>query len=143
MLQRHKMFHLSSIAVLSLSMGCAKIPDSDINFLDRSIPLGMNAKHAQNKVERRGFLQRDIHPSQKYRFDKRSQRFAKVPTSFRDTVQRNIGFVKLKGEPQGQLDCFARSYALFIASGDRLICWTTDDGDKITWPQAGWRGFML
>ena len=126
-----------------LMSGCVEIPDDDIEFLDRKIPVGMDASQAQEIVTRRGFEQAQIMATAQSRFDKASQRFKQLPLSKTDIVKQNIGFVELDGQPDGELTCFARGYVRFIASGDRLICWTVDEDGKIRWRQAGWRGAML
>lgn len=137
------MAQLLFIIIISVIAGCAKIPEADIVFLERTIPLGMDAQDAQEIVERRGFAQIETRATSKRRYDERSQTFIELPLTSIDIVKQNMGFVELKGKPNGQLECFARSYARFIASGDRLICWTKNADNQITWRQAGWRGAML
>lgn len=123
--------------------GCAEIPDDDIAFVERRVPVGMDVSQARETLNRRGFEQIEIRATPRSRFDQTSQSFIQLPLSETDIVEQNIGFVKLEGQPNGQLSCFARGYTRFIASGDRLICWTEDEDNKITWRQAGWRGAML
>ncbi|MFK8032592.1 MAG: hypothetical protein AB8B94_00485 [Hyphomicrobiales bacterium] len=123
--------------------GCTKIPDSDIVFLDGEIPLGMQSTQAREIIKRRGFAQTNIKTTSPSRYDVTSQSYKQLPISLTDTVKQNIGFVELIGEPSGQITCFARGYARLVASGDRLICWTEDEDQKITWRQAGWIGAML
>lgn len=143
MILRRKAVQLLLIVIISVIAGCAKIPDADIAFLDRAIPLGIDAQIAQEIVERRGFAEIETRDTPKRRYDERSQTFIELPLTDIDIVKQNIGFVELKGIPNGQLECFAHSYTRFIASGDRLICWTTNSDNKITWRQAGWLGAML
>ena len=131
------------VSVLFGVSGCAVIPDDDIAFLDRKIPIGTKTTHARIAVSRRGFDEVEVHATPRLRFDHRSQKFVPLPLSNSDFVQQNIGFVALNGQPNGHLTCFARSYTRLVASGDRLICWTVNKDQKITWRQAGWRGAGL
>ena len=133
MIQQHKAAQLLLIVIISVIAGCAKIPDADIAFLDQTIPLGMGAQNAQEIVEGRGFAQIETRAVSKRRYNERTQTFIELPLTDINIVKQNIGCVELKGKPNGQLECFARSYAKFIASGDRLICWTKNAANKITW----------
>jgi hypothetical protein len=140
-----KLTKLSSALTVSFFVisGCAEIPDVDIAFVDRRIPIGMDVSQAREVLNRRGFKQIKIGATPRSRFDQTSQSFIQLPLSETGIAEQNIGFVKLEGQPNGQLSCFARRYTRFIAAGDRLICWTVSEDDKITWRQAGWRGAGL
>lgn len=129
------------VAFLIIS-GCAEIPDVDIAFVERRVPVGMDVSQARETLNRRGFEQIEVRATPRSRFDQTSQSFIQLPLSETDIAEQNIG-VKLEGQPNGQLSCFARGYTRFIAAGDRLICWTASEDDKITWRQAGWRGAGL
>ncbi len=131
------------LGTLFVVSGCAQIPDDDIVLLDLRIPVGIDATQAREIIVRRGFAPIEVVATPRSRFDEASQSFKQLPLSNIDIVKQNIGFVDLEGEPSGQLTCFARGYSRFVASGDRLICWTKDEDNKITWRQAGWRGAML
>lgn len=122
--------------------GCAEIPDDDIAFLERRVPVGMDVSQAREILNRRGFEQIETIAAPRFRFDQTSQSFIKLPLSETDIVEQNIN-AKVKGQPNGQLSCFARGYVRFMAGGDRLICWTKDEDNKITWRQAGARGGSL
>lgn len=131
------------IATLSVISGCATIPNDDIAFLDKRIPVGIGAAQAEEIVTRRGFTRIQTFARPQSRFDQVSQSFKRLPLSDIEIAQQNIGFVSLEGAPNGQLRCFARAYTRIIASGHRVICWTIGEDNKITWRQAGWRGAML
>lgn len=140
------MFHkikAALVSVLCVVSGCVAIPDDDIAFLDRKIPIGTKTTQARIAVSRRGFDEVKVRAKPRHRFDHGSQKFVPLPLSNSDIVQQNIGFVALNGQPNGHLTCFARSYTRLVASGDRLICWTMNKDQKITWRQAGWRGAGL
>lgn len=130
-------------ASLLIFSGCVSIPDDDIAFVDRSIPVGIVASRAEELVKRRGFRPFETVVRPQYKFDRTSQSSKKLPLSDRDIAQQNIGVVYLEGTPIGELSCFLREYDLLIANGDRLICWTVGQDGRITWRQAGFRGASL
>jgi len=136
------------VIVLSVAIGlfgCTAIPEADIRFVDRNIPLGMSANAARAEVEQRGFSPMELQTHRTSRWNAANARLEPIPRSFADNVRLNLGLVRLEGRPDGVLSCFKRDYAypLLFAVGERRICWTTDDKDKITWRQAGWFGASL
>lgn len=130
-------------AVFLAGSGCVRIPDADIAFLNQIIPVGSKENEARVRIERRGFTQIKAIPLPDKIFNIKTLRTEIATRSFEDVVQANLGFVKLMGQPKGELVCFARGYAWLVASGDRLICWTVDSSDEITWRQASWFGASL
>ena len=60
-----------------------------------------------------------------------------------ERARHNIGFVDLRGAPEGQLSCFSKEYSVFIGSGLRLIGLTVTEDNLITLRQAGWVGSSL
>lgn len=131
------------VGLLSVTAGCTDIPGADAAFLERDIPVGLDATVARSLVERRGFEPAELLRFLQSRYDEATRSFEQLPLTERQFANQNIGVVQLDGDPQGRLVCFERSYALLIASGNRLICWTEDEDNRITWKQAGFRGGML
>jgi hypothetical protein len=107
------------------------------------IPVGSKENEARVRIERRGFTQIELTPLPDKFYNIKTLRAEVTIRSFEDVVQVNLGLVKLMGQPKGELVCFERGYAWLVASGDRLICWTVDTSNEITWRQAGWFGASL
>ena len=128
---------------LLLTSGCANVPEDDIAFLSKHIPVGSDASYALDRIQRRGFTQIRIIVRPRWKADDVSKSFKQLPVSETDIAQQYIGFVAIEGTPDGELKCFSQKYTMFVAGGDRLICFTVGNGNKITWRQAGWRGASL
>ncbi|WP_174803695.1 hypothetical protein [Martelella limonii] len=142
---RHTKWCLTILVLASLTSagGCARIPETDVDFVERQIPIGEDASTARLALERRGFAQSELLGRIDYGYNETTKQADKRPVELRELARRNIGFVDLKGEPAGQLSCFAKDYSAFLARGRRMICWTVDKDNLITWRQAGWVGVTL
>ena len=126
-----------------LAPACAKIPEDDELFLSRSIPLGMDHTTASQLVSNRGFIEKELWYRSSYSFNHKTKSFDEDAYDYLRYVRQNVGFVKVLGKPDGVLFCFEKSYTYLVASGIRILCWTVDEQDKITWRQAGWNGAGL
>ena len=137
------MKQIMSLVIMSMLAGCVSIPEADATFTDRRITLGLSQAEALRRVEARGFKEVEITPATKSVFIYKTKKFGHQQLPFTDTVQRNLGFTSIVGNPRGNLRCFHRHYTRIVSSGMRIICWTADDGGKVTWRQAGWKGASL
>ncbi|MFA3920209.1 hypothetical protein [Ruegeria hyattellae] len=105
--------------------------------------IGTDASMAQASIEKRGFSKIETRAFPRNRINVETQSLEQEPPTFEQVVKQNLGFVDIEGNPSGKLACFAHGYSRFIASGERLICFTSNNAGQITWRQAGWRGVVL
>ncbi|UMA63721.1 hypothetical protein LVO79_11830 [Roseivivax marinus] len=123
------------LALLLCGAGaCTQIPEADMAFLDREVPVGTDAATARARLRNRHFAPAEPLPP-----------MVSMP-GLAERATYGVGFVKLDGTPDGNLSCFERRYSfpMLFAAGKRLICWTVEpESDRITWRQAGWRGISL
>nr|WP_272210503.1 hypothetical protein [Marinicella sp. W31]MDC2876395.1 hypothetical protein [Marinicella sp. W31] len=131
------------LAALASAEGCARIPAADVDFLEQRIPVGRQSSTARLDLEKRGFSQRELIGTTDYSYNAAKKRAEERTVGLQELARQNIGFVDLKGEPEGQLSCFSKEYSVFLGSGWRLICWTVNEDNLITWRQAGWVGVGL
>jgi len=131
------------LLLVSLLAGCASFPEADIAFMDRHINVGLPENEAIRKVGARGFTESAIRPRTRYEFNRESENFEPHAVTFEETVRFNLGFKGLTGEPRGNLRCFRRNKSGFLTQGERIMCWTADEGGIITWRQADYRGASL
>lgn len=137
---RPKRVTLAMLAILCFHVAeCAQLPDIDTAFLNRNIPVGTAVSEARESVEGRGFSQIPTYPATKFRFNPKTEQFDALPVTFEETVENNVAAV-VESNPKGELTCFNRSWIRPLSGGIRLICWTADDMNRITWRQAGVRG---
>ena len=112
-------------------------------FLDREVAVGSKAAAATELIKRRGFATREPSAVQFSKYDQSTESFVPLPLTDRDIAQQNIGFVRLVGQPDGELRCYIRRYNRVIASGVRNICMTVSPDGKVIWRQAGFTGAHL
>jgi len=122
---------------------CFKIPDDDAAFLTKFIPVGLGHEKATGFISKRGFTEKQLRYNPAYFFDQTTKSFVAGQFEYHRYIAQNIGFVKVVGKPEGRLFCFKKSYTYLVASGIRIICWTVDNQNMITWRQAGWNGAGL
>lgn len=138
-----RMRQIGSLFLILLITGCVTIPDADNTFLHRQINIGSSEDLSTTEIEARGFSEISVTQAKQYVFNHNTEKFDSRPATFEETVQSNLGLNPIVGEPEGQLRCFQRKYWRFVASGVRIICWTSDTSGKLTWRQASWRGASL
>ena len=131
------------LACVMCLVACAKIPEDDELFLARVVPTGMDHVTASQLATNRGFVEKELWYRPSYSFNHKTKSFDEDGYNYLSYIQQNLGFVKVLGNPDGRLFCFEKSYTYLVASGIRILCWTVDEQDKITWRQAGWNGAGL
>lgn len=131
------------VLVVFFLTGCVGIPDADVAFADRWLNVGLSEDHALHRTKQRGFFQVDIKPARKPVLNSKTEKIEFQSLPFANTVKINLGFTPVVGKPLGNLRCFHRKYHRIVSSGVRVICWTTDEGGKLTWRQASWKGASL
>ena len=134
---------LLCLTCLTIS-GCTKIPDADIRFLDRAIPVGITVEAALERLARRGFSETQVIATPRMVYNPERASFEEgAPLTLTDKAQQTLATRAIEGRPEGALSCFARGYHFILAAGDRIICLTTDRTGRVSWRQAGFRGASL
>ena len=131
------------LVCMLFSVAYAKIPEDDELFLSRFVPLGMDHTTASQLASNRGFVEKKLLYRPSYSFNHKTKSFDADAYDYLRYVNQNVGFVKVFGKPEGILFCFEKPYTYLVASGIRILCWTVDHQNKITWRQAGWNSAGL
>ena len=129
-------------AILAVS-GCISIPHDDNDFLKRRIKLGSFENEAIQIIEARGFQEIQIRHKYKVITNNTTHKKEYQLRPIEEFININLGYVRLVGIPIGKPRCFNRNFNYGFARGVRIICWTADPDDKITWRQAGFTGVSL
>lgn len=125
-------FRIGVLCSTPLYAACTSIPDADVRWLEDNKFIGQSVAVVEEQLVARGFSKSDkpwVHDP------------ADSPYAVNQTAK--IGFRDVVGDYSGEISCFLKGYSRISASGDRIICFASQDTKTVSWIQASFFGAHL